>query len=194
MSIAARPVVFADLFPLSRVKARTAALVVAFAAFTALAAQIRFNIAWTPVPISGLTFATLLSGAALGARRGALSQLVYVVAGLFLPVYGGANSGWDYFTGATGGYLVGTIGAAYVVGLLAERNQDRDFLTSVPAMLFGSAIVYGFGAPWLAHAANFSAADAIAKGIAPFIIGDAIKSLAVGALLPTAWKLTRTEQ
>ena len=79
--------------------------------------------------------------------------------------------------------------AAYVVGLLAERKEDRNFLTSIPAMLFGSAIVYVFGAPWLAHVLDFSAQEAITKGVSPFVFGDALKSVAAGALLPVAWKL-----
>lgn len=188
MSIAARPVVFSDTLRMSNVKARSAVLVVGFALFTALAAQVQFHLSWTPVPITGQTFAVLLAGAILGARLGALSQMLYVVAGFFLPFYAGGESGWTYATGSTAGYLVGMVVAAYLVGLLAERNQDRSFLTSVPAMLFGSAVVYAIGVPWLAHVAHLSAQDAIAKGVAPFIIGDALKSVAAGAVLPVAWK------
>lgn len=191
MSIAARPVVLADALPIPGTKVRTVALVVGFALLTALAAQVRIYLGWTPVPITGQTFAMLLAGAALGSRLGPLSQALYVVLGLFLPFYAGGESGWTYATGATGGYLIGMVVASYFVGLLAERNQDRNLLTSIPAMLFGSAIVYAFGAPWLAYVADLSAAQAIEKGVTPFIIGDAVKSLAAGALLPAIWKITR---
>lgn len=191
MSIVARPVVLADVLPIPSTKVRAVALVVGFALFTALAAQVRIHLGWTPVPITGQTFAMVIAGAALGSRLGPLSQALYVVLGLFLPFYAGGESGWTYATGATGGYLVGMVVASYFVGLLAERSQDRSLLTSIPAMLFGSAIVYAFGAPWLASVANLSASDAIAKGVTPFVIGDAIKSLAAGAILPAIWKLTR---
>lgn len=188
MSTIARPVVFTDVLP--TVKARSAILVMSFALLTALMAQIEIHLGWTPVPITGQTFAVLLAGAALGSRLGAASQLAYVGMGLFLPFYAGGDQGWSVLSGASGGYLIGMVVAAFVVGHLAERSQDRSFLTSIPAMLFGSAIVYAFGVPWLAHVADMSAADAISKGLEPFVIGDALKSLAAGALLPAAWKIT----
>lgn len=187
MSTVARPVVFADAFP--TIKAKTAVLVVAFALLTAALAQVEFHLAWTPVPITGQTFGVLVAGAALGSRAGALSQLLYVIAGLFLPFYSGRTHGWEVFSGATGGYLVGMVVSAYLVGLLAERLQDRSLITSVPAMMFGSAVVYMFGVPWLAHVADLRAADAISKGLAPFVLGDALKSVLAGALFPLAWTL-----
>jgi biotin transport system substrate-specific component len=191
MSTIARPVVLADAISIPKIGERTrmALLVVTFAGLTALLAQVRIHIGWTPVPITGQTFAALLAGAALGSRLGATSQLTYLLAGLLLPVYTGGNSGWQYFTGATGGYIVGMVIAAFVVGLLAERSEDRNVLTAIPAMLFGSAIVYVTGVAWLAHAVNLSAETAIAKGAAPFILGDALKSVLAGALLPATWAL-----
>lgn len=191
MSSIARPVVFSDVIALPKMssKVRDAVLVVSFALLTAALAQVSFHLSWTPVPITLQTLGVVVAGGMLGSRRGAISQALYVVAGLFLPFYAGADHGWHVFSGALGGYLVGMVVAAYVVGLLAERKEDRNFLTSIPAMLFGSVIVYAFGAPWLAHIANFSAQDAISKGVAPFILGDALKSLAAGALLPIAWKM-----
>jgi biotin transport system substrate-specific component len=191
MSTIAQPVVFSDTLPIPKIKVRTAALVVGFALLTALMAQIQIHLSWTPVPITGQTFAVLLAGAALGSRLGALSQITYLVMGLFLPFYAGGDHGWSVVTGASGGYLVGMVVSSFVVGLLAERAQDRTFLTSIPAMLFGSAIVYAIGVPWLAASLDLGAADALEKGLYPFVVGDAIKSLAAGALLPAAWMLTK---
>jgi biotin transport system substrate-specific component len=193
MSTLASPVVLADALPFQRVRARSAVLVVGFALLTALGAQLRLHLGWTPVPITGQTFAAVLAGGVLGARLGALSQLTYMAFGLVLPFYAGGTHGWEVLTGATGGYIVGMVLSAYLVGLLAERKEDRSFLTAVPAMLFGSAIVYVVGVPWLAMVADFSAQDAIAKGLAPFVIGDAAKALLAGALLPTAWRVARPE-
>lgn len=188
MSTVARPVVFSDVLPIPNVRYRNAILVVGFALLTAAMAQIRIPLGFTPVPVTGQTFAVLLAGAALGWRAGALSQLLYLVLGLFLPFYADGNSGWDIVSGATGGYLVGMVVAAALVGKLAERAEDRTFLTAVPAMLMGSAIIYVFGIPWLAHELNVSSSVAIEKGLAPFVIGDGLKVLAAGALLPTAWR------
>ncbi len=168
---------------------------VGFALFTAASAQVTFPLPWTPVPVTGQTLAVLLSGAALGWRAGALSQLLYVALGAVgLPFYQGGTGGWSVVSGATGGYLVGFVVAAAVVGALAERRQDRQLLTSIPAMLAGSAVIYLFGVPWLAHELGVNATRAIELGMAPFVIGDAFKLVAAGALLPAAWKLARVDR
>lgn len=186
----APPSTLADLLPRSRV--RTVALVVGFALITAAAAQITIPLAWTPVPLTGTTFAVLLAGAALGWRAGAASQLLYNVLALAgLPFYQDGQSGWTYATSATGGYLVGFVVAAAVVGFLAERGQDRSLATSVPAMLAGTAVIYLFGVAWLGHVLDASAITALEKGMLPFVIGDALKLVVAGALLPAAWRLAR---
>ncbi|CAN5126117.1 biotin transporter BioY [soil metagenome] len=178
----------ADLLPRSRV--RTVALVVGFALLTALAAQITIPLPWTPVPLTGTTFAVLLAGATLGWRAGAASQLLYVVLGAAgLPFYQGGESGWTYATGVTGGYLLGFVVAAAAVGYLAERGQDRSVATSIPAMLAGTAVVYLFGVVWLAHVLGVDAVTALTQGMLPFVIGDSLKLVAAGALLPLAWRL-----
>ncbi|MBW3641626.1 MAG: biotin transporter BioY [Actinobacteria bacterium] len=189
---AADPLTLADLLPRSRV--RTITLVVGFALLSALAAQITFYLPWTPVPVSGQTFAVLLAGATLGWQAGSASQLLYLVLGAVgLPFYADGAGGWDVVSGPTGGYLVGFVVAAALVGRLAERRQDRALLTSVPAMLAGTAVIYVFGVAWLAHVLDIGAATAVEKGLAPFVIGDAVKLVAAGALLPTAWRVARPE-
>lgn len=167
-----------------------ATLVLGFAALTALAAQVSFRLPWTPVPITGQTFAVLMAGAVLGMSRGLTSQLIYIAVGAMgLPVYAGSEGGWHAATGATGGYLLGFALAAAVVGRLSDRHQDRHLLTSIPAMLAGSAIVYALGVPWLAWSLDVSGTKAIELGMAPFLIGDALKLIAAGALTPVAWRL-----
>jgi biotin transport system substrate-specific component len=168
------------------------ALVAGFAALTAVAAQISIRLPWTPVPITGQTFAVLAAGTVLGAKRGPLSQLLYVVVGaLGAPIYADGAGGWAAATGATGGYLLGFVLAAALVGALSERRQDRQLLTSVPAMLAGSALIYALGVPWLAANLGVSGTKAIELGMAPFLIGDAVKLLAAGALAPGAWAVVR---
>jgi len=169
----------------------TAGLVAGFAVLTAGAAQLRIPLPFTPVPITGQTFTVLLSGAVLGSGAGAASQGLYLLAGLWLPVYTGGGSGWQYLSGATGGFLVGFVAAAWLVGSLAERRQDRAVATAVPAFLAGSLVIYLCGVPWLAHVLDSSWRVAVEKGVTPFIIGDLLKIAAAGLLLPTAWRLTR---
>ena len=94
-----------------------------------------------------------------------------------LPFYAGGNSGWDVVTGATGGYLIGFIVAAFVVGSLAERHQDRSVAGAIPAFLTGSLTIYAMGVPWLSYAADSitSGEAALAAGFTPIIAGDLIK-------------------
>jgi biotin transport system substrate-specific component len=187
-AVAAQPRVLADLVP--RVRARDAALILAAAALTALCAQISFYLPGNPVPVTGQTFAVLLSGAALGANRGAAAMLLYVLAGMVgLPVYADGNHGIDIVTGATGGYLIGFLVAGWVVGKLAEARFDRTPVKALPLFVVGSAIIYAIGVPWLAVSADQSLSWAISNGFVDFIPGDLVKAAAAAGVLPLAWKL-----
>ncbi len=175
---------------LPRSAAVTTALVVGFALLTALAAQIVIPLPFTPVPITGQTFAVLLAGASLGATAGAASQGLYLLLGAVgLPFYAGGTSGWTVVQGATGGYLVGFIVAAWIVGALAERRQDRVVITAIPAFLLGSVLIHVLGVPWLAASLDVPWTEAAALGSVPFIPGDLLKIVLAGLLLPAAWKL-----
>ncbi|MDT9690336.1 biotin transporter BioY [Streptomyces sp. P9(2023)] len=195
MSTAAAPVrslgslrsgtVLADLLPSSR--ARDIALVVGGAALTGIAAQIAVPVPGSPVPVSGQTFAALLVGTALGARRGFLSLALYAVVGMAgVPWFAEAKSG---FAMPSFGYILGMLLAATVVGALARRGADRSVLRTAGAMVLGSAVIYAVGVPYLAFATGMTLPQAIAAGLTPFLIGDALKAaLAMGAL-PATWKL-----
>ena len=170
----------------------TGVLMVGFALFTALAAQIVIPVPGSPVPITGQTFAVLLAGAVLGAKAGAGSQLIYWAMGAAgLPFYSSATGGWEVATGATAGYLVGFIAAAWVVGRFAERGQDRTVDSALPAFLAGNTIIYVFGVTWLLVSVPSitTMMQALTVGFLPFVIGDAIKILAAGLLLPATWKM-----
>ncbi len=164
-------------------------LVVGFALLTAAMAQIRIPLGFTPVPITGQTLAVLLSGAALGSGLGAASQALYLALGLAFPFYAGGESGWNTATGATGGYLVGFVVAAWAIGKLAERTQDRDMWTAIPAFLLGSVIIHLFGVPWLAHTLEVDWNRAAELGSYPFIAGDLLKAALAGVLLPASWRI-----
>ena len=167
-------------------------LVVAGAGLVALCAQIEIPLAFTPVPISGQTFAVLLVGASLGPLLGASSLLLYFCVGLIgAPVYSGGDGGWEIVHGATGGYLVGFIAAAVLTGWLAQRRWDRHFNSAVAAMLSGSVVIYLFGLPWLAKEIGTGLEGTLEAGLYPFVIGDLIKLYLAGMLLPGAWKLVK---
>jgi biotin transport system substrate-specific component len=185
-----RPLVLADLWASSKV--RTAALVLGGALFTAACAQIQFPLPGSPVPFTGQTFAVLLVGASLGAARGAASMLLYLLMGLVgMPVYQDFTSGWTVITGATGGYIVGFLLAAAVVGFAARRGWDRSPVKALPVFALGLALIFAVGVPWLAAAADYSLATAIDKGLTPYLFGEVLKVAAATALLPAAWRLVR---
>jgi biotin transport system substrate-specific component len=155
----------------------------------ALGAQVAVRLPFTPVPVTGQTFAVLLVGFALGARRGAASILLYLLeGGLGLPFFAGAKSGWAAFSGPTGGYLVGFVFAAALTGFLAERGWDRSFHTTLLGMLLGSTVIFAGGVPWLAQFVGWKAVWM--QGLLPFLPGDGLKALLAAALLPTAWRMT----
>jgi biotin transport system substrate-specific component len=175
---------------------RDAVLIIGFALLTAGAAQISIPLAFTPVPLTGQTFAVLLAGGTLGASRGTASQLLYVALGAIgLPFYADGAGGWSAATGSTAGYLVGFIVAAGLIGWLAEHGSDRKVPTAVPMFAAGTLIMYVLGALWLAHSVNVPlyASDrqpsAWEWGIRPFLIGDVLKALLAGLLLPAAWRV-----
>ncbi|MEU8794724.1 biotin transporter BioY [Streptomyces sp. NPDC048643] len=177
--------VLADLLPASRV--RDVALVVGGAALTGLAAQISLPVPGSPVPVTGQTFAVLLVGTALGARRGFLSLAVYALVGMAgVPWFAGGGSG---AAAPSFGYVLGMLLASTVVGSLARRGADRSVLRMAGTMLIGEAIVYAIGVPYLALATGMSASAAVAAGLTPFLIGDALKAALAMGVLPTAWKL-----
>src|SRR3972149_9325 len=128
---------------------RDLGLIVSGSLLVALFAQIEIPL--QPVPITGQTFAVLLVGAALGSKRGAASLGLYLTEGVLgLPFFSGGAHGVSYITGATGGYLIGFVAAAYVIGLLAERGLERSVRTSLIPFLVGTFIIYVFGVAWLA--------------------------------------------
>jgi biotin transport system substrate-specific component len=165
-------------------------LVTAGTLFVAALSQVKIPMPFTPVPLTGQTFAVLLVGAALGAKRGLGSLSLYLALGaLGLPFFAGGASGLSYMSGATLGYLVGFVAAAALTGFLAERGLDRRVSTAVFAFLAGQAVIYLFGIAWLT--VLFGLQKALLVGLVPFLVGDALKIGAAALALPVAWKLVR---
>lgn len=167
------------------------ALIAAGAALTAVAAQI--SIPASPVPFTFQTLTVLLVGAALGSVRGALSMVLYAMLGViglpvFAPLSDGSHAvGLQAIMGATFGFVIGFIAAAFVVGYLAERNWSSHAVKMFVSYAVGSLVIYAFGVPVLAAVAT-KGDLAVAIGImTPFLIWDAVKAVIAAALLPLAW-------
>jgi biotin transport system substrate-specific component len=179
--------VLADLVP--GALARDAVLVAAGAGLTGLAAQVSVHTPLTPVPFTLQTLAVLLTGAALGSMRGAVSMLLYLVAGVAgVPWFESHTHGWG---GPSFGYILGFVVAAGVVGELARRGNDLEVLSAVGMMVVGLAIVFVFGATWLANDLHVSAQKAVDLGVTPFLIGEVLKLAVAGLVLPATWRAVR---
>lgn len=166
---------------------RAATLVVGGAGFLALASQIAVPIPGTPVPVSLATGAVVLLGAGLGARLGAASALIYLIAGIAgAPIFAEQGAGWAF---ASFGYVIGYIPAAFIAGALARRGADRTVWKT--AALAGAATLaaYAAGVPWLMGFLGVDLATGLSVGMLPFLAGDALKMLAAALVLPGAWKL-----
>ena len=164
------------------------ALIIGGSLLIGLCAHIKVWLPFSPVPVTGQTFAVLMVGALLGARRGCLAVLVYIIEGVVgLPVFA-AGAGAAALLGPTGGYLFGFIPAAYITGILAQMGWDRRVGTTVLAMVFGNLAIYAFGLLWLCCLTGFNT-TVLTLGVYPFIIGDLIKIVLAAILLPAGWKL-----
>jgi biotin transporter BioY len=161
-------------------------LIVAGSFLIALSAQLAIGF---PVPISGQTFAVVIIGALYGARRGSLCVLLYILEGAAgLPVFANGGFGFAVLSGPRGGYLIGFIAAAYIVGLLAHAGWDRRVWTTILAMFVGNLVIYFFGLSWLFCLMGFNS-KVLTVGLYPFIAGDILKTAIAAVLLPSGWKL-----
>ena len=167
---------------------RQVGLVIGFSLLTAASAQVVIPM-W-PVPITGQTFAVLLTGALLGSRLGALAIIAYLIEGASgLPFFQGGHFGLAHLVGPTGGYLISFPAAAYVTGAFSEHGWDRRFLSAAAAMAIGSVVILFCGWAWLSFAFQTPPKVAFVTGVLRVIPGDIIKILLAAAVLPSGWKL-----
>jgi len=175
----------ADRWP--RTAARDTALVLSGTLLITLSALMTIPLPFTPVPIALSTFTVFFVGAALGSLRGMLSSLLYLLLGAAgAPVFSYGQSGVAF---PTFGYIVGFVVAAAVVGRLAGQGAGRKVMSTLLLASVGTVILYVCGVPWLALSLGVDLGMAVMLGVVPFVIGDAIKILALSAVLPGAWKL-----
>jgi len=169
-----------------RLGAKSVAALLGGAALTALCAQVQ--IPFYPVPFTLQTLAVLAVSLALGSRLAVAAQATYLLAGAAgLPVFAGFSGGAARLAGPTGGYLLGFLLAAWIVGSLADRGWDRTVGRAFVACLLGTMAIYSVGASVLSLYVGWTAAWM--QGVVPFVIADALKALAAATSLPLAWRL-----
>jgi biotin transport system substrate-specific component len=175
---------------ISRSLASDIVLVIAGVMLTSLAAQVQ--IPAVPVPFTLQTLAVLVIGATYGASRGAITMAVYGVVGVLgFPVFAGGASGSEVLLGATGGFILGFIFAAALIGRLAELNWSSNALRMFVSYVLGSVVIYAIGVPVLAMSAFASDLIAATTFMLPYLVWDAVKAVIAAALLPSAWALVK---
>ena len=165
-------------------------LVLSFSILTAICAKLKIEIG--PVPITMQTFIVLLTGALLGSKIGALSQITYLLMGLAGFPWFARGGGIQYILSPTFGYLLGFVWAAYLVGYLAEKGFDRNIKTAILAMLVGNIVLYIPGLLWLAKFVGWK--NVLVVGFYPFVLGDIVKILLASSILPLGWKTIKHER
>jgi biotin transport system substrate-specific component len=169
---------------------RSVGLVIVFSLFIAACAQ--FVLPIGDVPITGQTFAVLLTGALLGSRLGAAAVIAYLIEGaLGLPFFAAGGSGLARFFGPTGGYLIAFPAAAYVTGAFAEHGFDKRFHTAAFAMAIGSAVILVSGWAWYTVITHTPADVSFKLSVLRFLPGDVVKIALAAAVLPTGWALLK---
>jgi biotin transport system substrate-specific component len=167
-------------------------LVVGGTAFMSLMAQVAIPVPGSPVPITGQTLGVLLIGTTYGASLGFATIAAYVALGLLgAPILAQGAHGFAKLAGPTGGYLVGMVLAALLVGALANRRWDVHLRTSFGQMLIGELLIFAPGLIWLKIYTGASWNWTLAAGLTPFIVGEIIKIGLAGFALPSAWALVR---
>jgi biotin transport system substrate-specific component len=188
IALPVRRPVLAEILPAGLT--RSGVTILLGAALTAAAAQVSFPVPGSPVPVTGQTFAVLLTAAALGPARGLAAQALYLVMGAVgLPVFAGAGHGTGVIFGASGGYLVGFLAAAAITGYGARRGADRSPVRTLLLFALASVVIYAIGTAWLCLDTGMSLSAGISAGVTPFLPGDTAKALLAAGLLPGAWWL-----
>lgn len=164
---------------------RAIVLMVLGSLLVALCAQI--NVPMLPVPMTLQTLAVLAIGGAYGSRLGAATLALYALEGVAgLPVFAQMKAGLPTLLGPSGGYILGFILTAWLVGRLAEKGWDRNAFTMCVATIMGAAILYVPGLAWL-YTFMGNLPDTLAAGLVPFIPGDIIKAILAAIAFPATW-------
>jgi len=167
---------------------REVVLILGGSLLIALVARLQFLLPFSPVPVTGQTFAVLLLGALYGSKRGPATVVTYLTLGAIgLPVFAAGAAGLARFVGPTAGYLLGFVIAAFAVGSLCERGWDRRPWTAAASMIIGNLIIYATGIIWLSRFVGWEAV--LITGVLPFLVGDALKIGLATILLPSGWRI-----
>jgi biotin transport system substrate-specific component len=165
-------------------------LIIGASIFIALSAQIAFVVPFSPVPVTGQTFAVILTGAMLGSRKGSLAIIVYLIEGISgLPVFAQAQFGIVHLFGPTGGYLLGFIPAAFLCGWCVEAGWGKSYLSTTGIMTLGTVVIFVCGLTWLKVLTGSD--NVLLIGLYPYVTGAIIKIAMATILYRTGWQILK---
>ncbi len=160
-----------------------------FASMMAVGAYIDIPVPLSPVPITLQTLFVLMAGAMLGARWGTISVIVYLLLGISgLPVFSGGSSGLGMIFGPTGGFLIGFVFGAFIIGYLCDNYGTKRIHLNILFMLAGLLVIYVFGILQLMSVANLTLSEALILGMIPYMPGAVLK-LIVSALIASRYSI-----
>ena len=174
-----------------KIRTKQMVLIALMTAVTCVLGPLSIPLPFSPVPISLTNFVIFLSIFVLGMKNGTISFIVYLLLGAVgVPVFSSFRGGLAILAGPTGGYLIGFIFLALIMGFALE-HFDRKLVPTIIGMVLGMAVCYAFGTVWLAKLLSLSFKEGLAMGVIPYLPGDAVKIIIAVIVGPKLYGATQ---
>ncbi len=174
-----------------KIRTKQMVLIALMTAVTCVLGPLSIPLPFSPVPISLTNFAIFLAIFVLGMKSGTISFIIYLLLGAIgVPVFSSFRGGFQVLAGPTGGYLIGFIFLALIMGFALE-HFDRKLVPTIIGMIIGMAVCYAFGTVWLAKLLSLSFKEGLMMGVIPYLAGDAAKIIIAAIVGPKLYGATQ---
>ena len=174
-----------------KIRTKQMVLIALMTAVTCVLGPLSIPLPFSPVPISLTNFAIFLAIFVLGMKSGTISFIIYLLLGAIgVPVFSSFRGGLQVLAGPTGGYLIGFIFLALIMGFALE-HFDRKLVPTIIGMIIGMAVCYAFGTVWLAKLLSLSLKEGLMMGVIPYLPGDAAKIIIAAIVGPKLYGATQ---
>lgn len=174
-----------------KIRTKQMVLIALMTAVTCVLGPLSIPLPFSPVPISLTNFAIFLAIFVLGMKSGTISFIIYLLLGAIgVPVFSSFRGGLQVLAGPTGGYLIGFIFLALIMGFALE-HFDRKLVPTIIGMIIGMAVCYAFGTVWLAKLLSLSFKESLMMGVIPYLPGDAAKIIIAAIVGPKLYGATQ---
>ena len=174
-----------------KIRTKQMVLIALMTAVTCVLGPLSIPLPFSPVPISLTNFAIFLAIFVLGMKNGTISFIIYLLLGAVgVPVFSSFRGGLQVLAGPTGGYLIGFIFLALIMGFALE-HFDRKLVPTIIGMIIGMAVCYAFGTVWLAKLLSLSFKEGLMMGVIPYLAGDVAKIIIAAIVGPKLYGATQ---